>query len=233
MPSRSARTAILVSGAALAALAGGALLGAAPNADAEEAPQALTGQLGGGIGLTDPDRAPTDQPSLNLALRERDQTRFAGFRDFAPSAPARVLELELAASHEVTGIPLDLSIAQRASFGAGDDRDVNRQSRGAELRVGRAVGDPRAGMSGPESRIYVFAASDDEALTWQPGQESRGFALQTDRVEIGDRQAGITYERGAMQASVAYVEREISATVGRTSVSDSENFAGVTLTMRR
>ena len=36
-----------------------------------------------------------------------------------------------------------------------------------------------------------------------------------------------------MQASIAYVEREVSAQVGRDSYSREENFTGVTVTMRR
>ena len=233
MPSRSARTLFLVSGAALAAFAGGVLLGAAPDAKAEEAHQAVAGPLLA-VSFADPVETAANRPSLNLAAH-KGEPRFSGLHDFAPDATpeSRGVELELAAPHDLTGIPLDLSITQRASIGASEAGDINRQSRGAEVRIGAAVGDPRSIANGPESRIYVFAASDDEALTWQPGQDSRGFALQTDRVEIGDRQAGVTYERGAMQASVAYVEREISATVGRTSVSDNEHFAGVTLTMRR
>jgi hypothetical protein len=58
------------------------------------------------------------------------------------------------------------------------------------------------------------------------------FALQ-DRVEIGDMQVGITYERYGIQASLAYVEREISVrTVGSQGFKQDENFAGFTLTMR-
>jgi hypothetical protein len=93
--------------------------------------------------------------------------------------------------------------------------------------------DPNAAPS-----VYMFVASDDEALTWRPGQRTElggqrgGFALQ-DRVEVGDVSAGVTYERGNVQASIAYVEREVSAQVGRDSYSKDESFTGVTVTMRR
>jgi hypothetical protein len=85
---------------------------------------------------------------------------------------------------------------------------------------------------------YMFVASEDEALIWRPGGQrsafggrSAGFALQ-DRVEIGDIQAGVTYEAFGVQASLAYVERKISVNVGRDSFSTEERFAGVTVTLR-
>jgi hypothetical protein len=84
----------------------------------------------------------------------------------------------------------------------------------------------------------MFVASDDEALTWQPGVRSEfggqgaSLALQ-DRVEVGDLSAGVTYERNGVQASLAYVEREESARIGQQNFSQDESFTGVTVTMRR
>jgi hypothetical protein len=238
MPSQNARTAMLMGGALLAAI-GGASFDSKP-ASAEEPllqPLASESQLISGVNFVDEHAAALHRPqgpSLMLSADE-DQARFTNLNQFA-SEPApeqnRAVEFELAAPHNVTGIPLDVSIAQRASFGADDSGDINRHSRGSEVRIGRALGDPRTSGGRADSRIYVFAASDDEALTWQPGAENR-FAFQQDRVEIGDMQAGVTYERGPMQASLAYVEREVSATVGRTTFNNDENFAGFTLTMRR
>ena len=109
----------------------------------------------------------------------------------------------------------------------------------SELRVGHTFGQARrhgASTDFSQHRVYAFAASDDQAVTWAPGQAGNHFAgsqfgLQ-DRVEVGDHQAGVTYERGNVQASLAYVEREVSTTVGRESFSKNENFAGLTLTMR-
>lgn len=90
----------------------------------------------------------------------------------------------------------------------------------------------------PESeRVYAFVASGQEALTWQPRHANGplnltpNLAYESDRVGIGDRQAGLTYERHGVQASVAYVEREIRDHVGRTFASRQESFVGFTLTM--
>ncbi len=132
----------------------------------------------------------------------------------------------------------DVSLAQRATFGSNNDGDLDREGSGSELRLGRGLGGERAPSDEPS--IYLFAASEDEALTWQPGAsrnsfggEGSSFALQ-DRVEIGDMQAGVTYERGNIQASVAYVEREISTqTYGTQSISQDESFTGFTFTMKR
>ncbi|MBK8543987.1 MAG: hypothetical protein IPL62_10780 [Caulobacteraceae bacterium] len=63
------------------------------------------------------------------------------------------------------------------------------------------------------------------------GSSGSSFGLQ-DRVEIGDMQAGITYERYGIQASLAYVEREFTVVSGSQSFTQDDSFAGLTLTMR-
>ena len=126
---------------------------------------------------------------------------------------------------------------RRASLGADRNGDLDRQGRGSELRVGRGLVDER--RDGERNSTYVFVASDNEALTWQPGSRTEfggqgsSFALQGDRVEVGDLSAGVTWERNGVQTSLAYVEREQSTRVGNQSFSQDENFAGVTVTMRR
>lgn len=135
------------------------------------------------------------------------------------------------------GAGFDLALSQRAGVGFNAAGDVARHSRSAELRIGRGLGMREdAPSAGP--RWYFFAASEDEALIWRPGQrtafgaEPGGFAMQ-DRVEIGDLQAGITYEYRGVQASLAYVEREVTVRSGAQHFSEDERFAGFTLTMRR
>ncbi|MES1198760.1 MAG: hypothetical protein ABUS48_02125 [Pseudomonadota bacterium] len=158
----------------------------------------------------------------------------AGFQ-YDNRSTNRRYEVALGASG-VGGI--DVAIAQRASVGFDRSGDVSRHGRGAELRLGRGVNMPRrrtADWNNPT--WYMFTAVDDEAITWRPGARNEfgdagpSFALQ-DRVEIGDRQAGLTYERGPLQASLAYVERSVDArSFGRT-ISRDQRFAGFTLTMR-
>lgn len=176
------------------------------------------------------------ETAINLDVRDDAVPRFA--RD-APvdayvSEPAERMELQLAAGG--SGAPIDVAIAQRASLGANQEGEINRQTRGAEVRVGRGLVDRREETGA--GAVYAFVASDNEALTWQPGARSEfgnpgsTLALQN-QVQIGDRSAGVAYERDGLQASLAYVERQASTRVGRRNYSQDENFAGVTVTMRR
>lgn len=132
---------------------------------------------------------------------------------------------------------IDVSFAQRAGVGFNEQGDVERQSRASELRLGRGLRNVPRDQPSPAPRWYIFAAAEDEALVWQPGARTafggsgNSFALQ-DRVEIGDMQAGLTYEAHGLQASLAYVEREIKLYQGHRSYSRDENFAGLTLTLR-
>lgn len=131
----------------------------------------------------------------------------------------------------------DVSFAQRAGVGFNEQGDIERQSQGSELRLGHGLRNVPRDRPSSAPRWYVFAASEDEALVWRPGARTAfgssggSFALQ-DRVEIGDIQAGVTYEVYGLQASLAYVEREIKLYQGHRSFSQDEDFAGLTLTFR-
>jgi hypothetical protein len=167
-------------------------------------------------------------PAVEFSITEHGAVRFTPSDD-APSAgdPQR-LELRLSASRGA----LDVSVAQRASLGANADGDLARHGQGSELRVGRGL----VGQRGRRDReaVYMFVASDNEALTWQPGAgagPAAALALES-RVEIGDVSAGVTYAHNGVEASLAYVERDAATRVGRQSFSQDESFAGVTVTMR-
>ncbi len=167
-----------------------------------------------------------------------DEVPAARFSQFTPTEHARGdrnsdyrrYEVELVA-RGAGGV--DVSFAQSAGLGFNRQGDVERESRGSELRFGRVEQQDHSRAP----TWYFFAASEDEALTWRPGVRSEfggqgaSFTVR-DRVEIGDLQAGITYERDGWQASLAYVERKISVRTGADTVSHDENFAGFTFTMR-
>lgn len=195
-----------------------------------------------GVSFDDPDAQNSNLPRLDISMAEANAPRFSYLgqprRDERGDDPNRRYEVALTATRGLGGLPVDVSIAQRASFGVNAQGDIARQSRGSELRLGRGLSmrnRPQSSFDMPA--IYFFAASDDEAITWSPGSSnpngpSPGFALQ-DRVEIGDMQAGLTYEAGPFQASVAYVKRKVSArSWGTQTVSSDESFTGLTLTMR-
>lgn len=197
-----------------------------------DAPAAVTG-----VSFVDPDTE-FEADRFSFDLRLGSGPRFESLApgvDSAPFSPDfRRYEVAVVAR---TVRDIDVAIAQRGGFGFNADGDIARESRAAELRLGRGLGMRREDNSGAP-RWYMFAASEDEALTWAPGARTdfggsgAAFALQ-DQVEIGDIQAGVTYEAYGLQASLAYVEREVSVRSGSRTFSHDENFAGFTLTMRR
>jgi len=231
---------MMAKSAGRALMIGGVLLCAAPTlASAEDrlpTPDLAT------ISFDDPIAALDQAAPLGGSLVDAEIGAVNGPR-FSPAtihsgleSSARRFEVELAAPGARTGIGFDVAIAQRASFGADSEGDLNRAGNASEVRFGQGLGLRRAPSQRPT--WFLFAASEDEAVTWQPGARTAfggaggSFALQ-DRVEIGDMQAGVTYERGPVQASLAYVEREVSTQIGVQSWSEDERFAGVTLTMKR
>ena len=194
-----------------------------------------------GVSFADPaeERSFADGGRLDINFTEDGVARFLTLSDDSQSTSADVAdrrgyEVSVTASTRLA----DVSFAQRGALAVDENGDISGRSQGSELRLGRGLANLRRDQPSRTPVWYFFAASDDEALVWRPGSrrelggQSSGFALQ-DRVEIGDIQAGITYERGRMQASLAYVEREISVrTAGSHTISSDESFAGLTLTMR-
>ena len=164
----------------------GSLLAAGANA-------ALAQQGVDGVVLADP--APALQPqerTLELRAREDGAARFSpGHIPIGESPAPQRLELQIAASGEQAGLPIDISVAQRASMGANNAGDIDSTGRGSEVRIGRGLVQQDSNDSAGGSSVYMFVASDDEALVWRPGQRTdfggpaSGFSLQ-DRVEIGD-----------------------------------------------
>ena len=102
-------------------------------------------------------------------------------------------------------------------------------------RVGNTVGfqsDSRAAY-GDRGRWYLFGATSNDAVGFNMLQgmhgEVRRAGFTTERVAaIGDRQAGLAWRKGTMQASVAYVERELS-TFG---ASMQQHFVALTLSFK-
>jgi hypothetical protein len=188
------------------------------------------------VSFVDPSEAFTDRFAVNVTSGEAP--RFSGFRPVG----TQVREQQDYRRYEVAVVAgsaagFDLAFAQRGSVGFNENGDIDRESRGSELRLGRGLRDMPRDTPSATPKWYFFAASEDEALIWRPGVQTDfgssggGFALQ-DRVEIGDIQAGITYEANGWQASLAYVEREISVRAGNETYTEDEAFAGFTLTMR-
>ena len=209
---------------------------AANFATAEDAAAPNRSSAVDGVSFVDPDAVFGDRFQLDVGPTA--PTRFAstpsgGFRRFSSDSD-RSVEVSLVARGAAG---FDVAFAQRGGLGFSPDGDIERESRASELRLGRGLRDMPRDEPTASPRWYIFAASEDEALVWRPGARSdfggagNGFALQ-ERVEVGDIQAGVTYEQLGLQASLAYVEREISVRSGARLISDREDFTGLTLTYR-
>ncbi len=187
-----------------------------------------------GVSFTDAVDSFADRFRLDFGAGE--DARFSTFSSTRRPAASdeRSYELSLVAR---AAAGLDVAFAQRGGLGFNEHGDVASQRRASELRLGRGLRNVRRDQPSATPKWYIFAASEDEALIWQPGarndfgSSASGLALQ-DRVEVGDMQAGITYEQHGIQASLAYVQREVSVRVGNRSISQDEDFTGLTLTMR-
>ncbi len=175
--------------------------------------------------LTFSDAAPTRSAQITADAADLSQ--------IGPSPDRRRYEVAVGAA-DVAGLPVDVSVAQRTTLSISEDGDIGQAGRGAEVRVGRRlsrlVGDWET-ASWDKPSWYLFAASDDEAISWAPGSAGRGGSIryQEDRVEVGDMQVGVGVEAMGAQASLSYVQRDIQGRYG----SAEENFTGVTLTWRR
>ncbi len=190
-----------------------------------------------GVEFADPALTMEDRFEINLA--EGASNRFSAFSSAAlserPDTRSRRYQVQLVASSR-SGY--DLAFAQRAGVGFNEQGDIDRETRASELRIGRGLRSMPRDRPSATPTWYVFAASEDEALIWRPGAQrnafggdGNSFALQ-DRVEIGDMSAGITYEQHGIQASLAYVQREVSVRAGARTYNADQDFAGFTLTMR-
>lgn len=230
--------ALSLGGLALAAAAAVALepsgRTAGPPAPASPAPIS-------GVSFQDPDQALADPEGLSFGartdapLRLREANRPLGAAPLAENDTERRVEFAITAPSRVTGLGVDLGVAPRASFAVDEDGRLARAGAGAEVRIGQ-------GLEGLVDRWepptwdapawYFFAASDGQALAWSPERAAnvpgaRGDGLRwQDRVEVGDFQAGVSLEAGGLQASLSYVQRDVSSPYGST----DDNFAGVTVT---
>lgn len=188
------------------------------------------------VSFADPNAAFPDRFQINL--NDESGGRFANLTTTEPRdlgrGDDRRYQVEVVAH---AGSGFDVAFAHRGGVGFNEQGDIDRQSHGSELRLGRGLANMPHDRGSPTPRWYIFAASEDQALIWRPGGSNAfgfsgpSFALQ-DRVEIGDRQAGITYETHGMQASLAYVEREIRVHASGRNFNQDEAFTGLTLTMR-
>lgn len=141
--------------------------------------------------------------------------------------------LSLAATGRQTGLGFDVGVAPRVAIR--DGGDTRSRSVGGELRLGQGLGLDDGGK--PEG-WYVFVGADGEALVWDTDMARLGTntltdVQMTDQLTVGDLQAGISIQRAGGELSFSYIRREMEFSDRNKSLSDTEDFAGVTFTMRR
>ncbi len=142
--------------------------------------------------------------------------------------------LALAATSGQTGLGFDVGVAPRVAIREGSE--LKTRSFGGEVRFGQGL--DLLDKDGQPEGWYVFVGADGEALVWDADTENLGFdsftdMQVTDQLTVGDLQAGISIQRAGGELSFSYIRREIQFSDRNRSLSDSEDFAGVTFTMRR
>lgn len=141
-------------------------------------------------------------------------------------------EMSLSAPAERTGLGLDVGLAPRVSYSR--DGDFATRRVGGEVRIGQNF--DKRGESDGAAGWYLFAGGDGEALVWEPGEANNLVPSQMalrDKVTVGDMQAGVTFQQGPGQVSFSYIQREVEYRERNLGGSDSEQFAGVTFTIRK
>jgi Uncharacterized protein conserved in bacteria (DUF2219) len=141
--------------------------------------------------------------------------------------------LAIAATGLQTGLGFDVGVAPRV--GIRDGGILSGQRLGGELRFGQGL--DLAGSAAPKG-WYVFVGAEGEALVWDANMKRLGTTsfsdMQvTDQLTVGDLQAGVSIQRAGGELSLSYIRREIEFSDRNRSLSDSEDFAGITFTMRR
>ncbi len=160
----------------------------------------------------------------------------ASGRTLEPSELVQSLSVgaSFAASSARTGLGFDVGLAPR--FGVRNEGDIRARTFGGEVRLGQGLN--LLGRVAEPEGWYVFVGADGEALVWDADRSRFNMnALDqvqlTDQLTVGDLQAGVSVQRGGGQLSLSYIRREIRFEDRNGSMSDSEDFAGITFTMRR
>lgn len=195
------------------------------------APFGLTGSGMMGAPSVDANLGWSNSPALARVAAELSMRRASG-------QPVEVVQdmslgLSLAAPAARTGLGFDVGLAPRVSIR--DQGDLTSQRVGGEVRFGQGLN--IVDNKGQPDGWYFFVGADGEALVWDnDGAPSLGdvFNVQmTDQVTVGDLQAGFSIQRAGGELSLAYIRREMKFDDRNQSLKDTEDFAGISFTMRR
>lgn len=142
-------------------------------------------------------------------------------------------EIAISAPKEVTGLKFDVGVAPRIAVR--EEGEILTRRVGGEVRIGQDF--DLLDSNGQPQGWYIFAGADGEALVWDADangfRPSLGDMSLTDQVTVGDLQAGVSVQRGGGELSLSYIRREVKYSDRNVSISETEDFAGVSFTMRR
>ncbi len=144
------------------------------------------------------------------------------------------LGISIAAPASRTGLAFDVGLAPRLAIR--DEGDLTSQRFGGEVRFGQGLN--LTNNKGQPEGWYLFVGADGEALVWDNSASTPSLSdvfdvRVTDQVTVGDMQAGFSIQRAGGELSLSYIRREMKFDDRNRSLEDTEDFAGITFTMRR
>lgn len=191
----------------------------------------LTGSGATGVQVVDANLGWSNSPALARVAAELSMRR-AG-------QPVEVVQdmsigISIAAPAASTGLGFDVGLAPRVAIR--DEGDLTSQRFGGEVRFGQGLN--LVNNDGQPEGWYLFVGADGEALVWDnnagtPSLSDVFDVQMTDQVTVGDLQAGFSIQRAGGELSLSYIRREMKFDDRNRSLSDTEDFAGITFTMRR
>lgn len=191
----------------------------------------LTGSGSTGVSMVDSNLAWTNSSALSRVAADL-VTRRAG-------RPVEVVQdmslgLSIAAPASSTGLAFDVGLAPRVAIR--DEGDLTSQRFGGEVRFGQGLN--LTNNKGQPEGWYLFVGADGEALVWDNSASTPSLSdvfdvRVTDQVTVGDLQAGLSIQRAGGELSLSYIRREMKFDDRNRSLKDTEDFAGITFTMRR
>lgn len=202
----------------------------APVAQFDGATPAEFGITPGIVPAALPELAWTGSPALVAIAAERGRARLSVPTQIEKDIAA---EVAFSAPRELTGLNFDVGVAPRIVVR--EEGELQSKRVGGEVRIGRDLN--ILDKDGQPQGWYIFAGADGEALIWDAGNTSLTPNLNdmslSDQVTVGDLQAGVSVQRAGGELSLSYIRREVKYEDRNGSISDTEDFAGVSFTMRR
>lgn len=115
------------------------------------------------------------------------------------------------------------------------DRRLSDELPGAwqsEKQILNAVQAAETLANGEKDGVMFYATSRRTVVSWKLGGGLEDASLSRTEVTPGQASIGVAYRTGQTSVGLAYVSREYSQRFGAESVSQSEDFAGLTVKMQ-